>query len=162
MTESRVHEENALRLSQIFRWHKSLQIASIKKTKGNSSSSFKRHTATACTTIIDRNKNNRRKTRKTTKVKSVPVSAAKLIEAAAVGEDDKSDFNVAQNRELSGLLYQSSSSLAESHMAITPIFDSLHLDLLPSHFSGVSTVNPSSSFSSLHPPFIFIQTNHKT
>lgn len=53
----------------------------------------------------------------------VPVSAAKLIKSAAIGEEDDSNLNVAKNRELSGLLQQSRSSLAESDMAITPIFD---------------------------------------
>ncbi|PON54967.1 hypothetical protein TorRG33x02_300860, partial [Trema orientale] len=60
-------------------------------------------------------------------------SVGELVEAAAAGEDDESDIDVAENRELASLFDESIAAFGEGHLATALVLDSLQLHLLPPH-----------------------------
>lgn len=58
----------------------------------------------------------------------------KFIELASRGEDDQSDFRVAENRKLKGLLQKPISPLRECHLATCGILNTPHLRFSSHHF----------------------------
>ena len=56
-----------------------------------------------------------------------------MEELAIGGEDEERDLDVAENRELGGLLHQPASPLRERHVAAVLVGDSLHLHFPSPH-----------------------------
>ena len=73
-------------------------------------------------------------------MKSVPVATTELVELAATGEDEESNLDIAENRELSSLLHQPAPPLRESHLTTTLVLDSLQHHLPPPHFSSPNSL----------------------
>lgn len=73
----------------------------------------------------------------------LPIGARKLIEFVTVREDNSCDLDITKNRQLFGFLEQTTSSLGESYLSITLVFDSLDFYLLSPHLLFFN-VNPSS------------------
>ena len=65
----------------------------------------------------------------------LPVVAREVEELAIGGEDEESELDVAENRELQRLLHQTTPPLREGDVAAVLVLDPLHLHFPSSHLS---------------------------
>lgn len=56
-----------------------------------------------------------------------------LVETAAAGEDDESNFSITEHRQLISFLQQPVSSLAEGHLPIGCVLNPLYLNFSSPH-----------------------------
>jgi len=81
----------------------------------------------------------------------IPLSAAELVELAAVGEDDERDLGVAEHGELVRLLEQPVAALGEGDLAVDLVLDPLQLNPPPPHGSQPFQLAPAAAtLSSTH------------
>lgn len=63
----------------------------------------------------------------------LPSGAGKVVGLAIAGDDNESDFDVAENGKLRSFLHQTFPSFRECDVAAVLVLDSLHLHLLSPH-----------------------------
>jgi hypothetical protein len=71
---------------------------------------------------------------------SVP-RAGKIVEPAGAGEDSKSNFCIAKDGKLPGLLEQPISSLGESHLPASRVINPFDDNLSSPHFLSARSTN---------------------
>lgn len=74
----------------------------------------------------------------------MPVSGGKVVSFASVREDDDSNLDVAQNRELICLLEQSLTALCKGNLAALCVLDPLELNFATPRHGSISLRNPNS------------------